>query len=526
MKLRLIAAACALATMGSAHALTPADVDAARTAGTLKEIFVSGASALRVSFGAYVQEICSAPTFDVFYDDGGAGANLGDGVYRNTEDGVNHRAYSCNLAVAVGNYAIGTPVLVYKRDQGGSGQGVTPILVPAAIARMTVSGAACVANAANPAPAEDVQIPSYLCQGTTNVTPDAGISDVEPALLQASVNLQTGQLPTAIPASVSAGSLVQGIFGVAVNKKAYRALQEAQGIIPAGGALLDVPADQNSWTAATLATIPSLPTNWVRGALVGSVVGGAGALRGWDAVIPAAVDSRVVGKTINVCRRVEGSGTQAASNAFFALSPCQSGYNAALTPGGFAQPLATPTVAGVNGTVGVRATSSAFSEATSAGNVETCLGTTVETAVNPLDLTDTVAYGLAILGRELNPQANAGDRGYRYVKLDGQVPTRLKAKAGEYPMVYEATMQWNTASPALTGADSADRLAFLGALRTSVGRSASLAKLDVDTQQGVMAPPTTYTGAYAALTNVDEVAFGSRVSRASNNSCTPLRIVK
>jgi hypothetical protein len=523
MKLRHITAACLMAALGSAHALTPAEIDTARGAGTLKEIFVSGASALRVSFGAYVQELCTPASFDVFYDDGGT---IGNGIYLNTADGINHRAYSCNLAAAVGSYAAGTPVLVYKRDQGGSGQGVTPIIAPAAIARMNVSAANCVAVAANPSPAEDVQIPTYLCAGTSNVVPDGGISDVEPALLQASVNLQTGQLPSAIPATVSSGALVQQLFGIAVNKKAYRALQEAQGIIPAGGALLDVPADQTTWTDATLATIPSLPVEWVRGAITGTVTGGASVRRGWDAVIPASVDPVVVGKTINNCRRVEGSGTQATSNVFWTLNPCQTGVNGALSPSGFTQTAAAPSAAGTNGTLGVRVSATAHSENTSAGNVETCIGTTVENAVNPSDATDNKAYGIAWLGRELNPQANGGDRGYRFVKIDGMAPVRSKAKAGEYPAVFEATMQWNTASPALTGADGAQRIAFLSALRSNVGRSASLAALDADTQQGVMAAPTTYTGAYAALTNSAEVAFGSRVARGAANSCSPLRVIK
>ena len=524
MKIRLIAAACTLAAMGSAHALTPAQVDAARAAGTLKEIFISGASALRLSFAAYAQEICAPASFDVFFDDGGT---VGNGVLEPASDGINYRAYSCNLAAVAGNYAIGTPVLIHKRDAGGSGQGVTPILAPAPITRMNVTAANCVANVAQASPTPDIQLPSFLCNTTTlaSVVPDGGISDVEPSLLQASVNLQTGQVAATVPATVNAGSLVQGIFGIAVNKKLYRALQEAQGIIGAGAALIDVPANQNTWTAADIATIPSLPTEFVRGAHVGSVIGAAAGFKGWEIVVPASVDSLVNGKTINICRRVEGSGTQAASNVLLAGNPCQSGYNAALTPSGFTQTAAAPAAAGVSGTVGVRATSTAYSENTSSGNVETCIGTTVENAFVTV-AGDQPAYGMAFLGRENNPLANGGDKGYRFVKLDGVAPTRTLAKAGNYPAVFEATMQWNTASPALTGADGADRIAFLTSLRNNVGKSASLAKADIDTQQGVMAPPATYTGAYLSLTNADEVAFGSRVSRANNNSCTPLRIIK
>jgi hypothetical protein len=500
MKLKLIAVAAALCTVGSAHALSPT-----ATAAATQKVYVSGASALRLSFGAYIQEICAPASFDVFFDDAGT---VGDGIVTSA-DGVNSRAYSCTLAVNAGNYLAGSDVVVYKRDQGGSGQGVTPILSPAAASRMDVTAAGCVRNAAlpaAPAPATDIQVPSYLCSSVdATAVPDGGISDVEPALLQQTVNRQTGVAALAIPATVNFGSVVQGIFGVAVNKKLYTRLQEAQNIVP-----VDVPADQDTWTAA----------EFVRAALTGGITGTAAANRGWNLVVPAA--PVVAGKTINVCRRVEGSGTQAASNAFFALNPCQSGYNAALSVPGFAQPAATPSVAGVTGTLGVRATATAYSEATSSGNVETCLGTTVESAVNPADATDTEAYGIAVLGRENNPRANGGDKGYRYVKLDGVAPIRALAKAGDYQFVYEATLQWNTANAGLT----ADKIAFLTNLRSNIGKSASLAKADADTRQGVMAPPATYLGAYAALTNVDELAFGSRAGRANNNSCTPIRIIK
>jgi hypothetical protein len=508
MKLKLVTLAAALCTVGSAQALSPA-----ATAAVTQKVYVSGASALRLSFGAYIQEICTPGSFDVFFDDAGT---VGDGIVT-TADGVNGRAYSCTLASAVGNYAAGSDVVVYKRDQGGSGAGVNPILTPAALSRIDVTAAGCVANVAQASPATDIQVPTFLCSSVdAAAVPDGGISDVEPALLQQFVNRQTNVAALAIPATVNFGSVVQGIFGVAVNKKLYTRLQQAQGL-----AQVDPPADQDTWTSADIANIPSLSTEFVRAALTGGITGSAAAVRGWNVVVPAA--PLVAGKTINVCRRVEGSGTQAASNAFFALNPCQVGYAAALTPSGFTQTAAAPGVAGTNGTLGVRASSTAFREDTGTGGVETCLGTTVETAVNPADATDNEAYGLAVLGRENNPRANGGDKGYRFVKLDGVAPIRATAKAGDYQFVYEATLQWNTANAGL----SADKIAFLTNLRSNIGRSASLAKADADTRQGVMAPPATYGAVpYLSLTNVDEVAFGSRVARANNNSCTPIRIIK
>lgn len=505
-KLHTLAAASMLALVGSAHALTPAAIDTARGDGSLKEVYLSGASALRLSLGAYIQEICNAGDFDVFFD---------------SATGANHRAYSCTLKTSVGNWTAGTPVLVYKRDQGGSGQGVNPVAQQTPIAHMVVSAAACAATAAA-SPATDIQTPTFTCGTTASVVSDGGISDVEPVLLQNAVNLPTGTVPltSAELGNLNVAPLAQGIFGVAVNKKLYRALQEAQGIIGAGGALVDVPANQNTWTAADIATIPSLPVEFVRamltsGNLAGGFPNGNGAsapLKGWNLVVPASVDANSKFKTLNVCRRGKGSGTQAASNAFFAQNPCNTGA-AALTP------LAANNVAVKVGSNASAAAGPSYSvtEASSTGNVETCIGTTVETAAD----FDGTGYGLGILGRENNPRANGGDKGYRYVKLDGAAPTRLAAKNGDYGFVYESTMQFNT----LKNSATSDIGKFLIAIRSNAGKPSALAAADIDTQNGLMSPPATYTGPYVSQTG-DVALFGSRVSRQTNLSCTPLRITK
>lgn len=494
MKTKLVAVAAAIASIGSAHALTPAQLDAARGAGTLKEIYVSGASALRLSFAAAVQERCNPADFDVFY---------------NNAAGAAHRAYSCTLANAVGAFPAGTPVLVYKRDQGGSGQGVNPVARATPIDHMVVNSAACTPTALS-SPATDTQAPTFLCGTVAPVVSHAGISDVEPALLQATINLPTGSSPlTPLElGNLDVAPMVQALFGVAVNKKAYRALQEAQGIIPPGASMIDVPANQNNWTAADIATIPSLPTEFVRSYLTtGGLAGGntATGKRGWNIVIPASVDPQSETKTLNVCRRVEGSGTQAASNAFFAYNPCNAG-SGALTPLGVAGSTGnSPTFTVLNGTV--------VQENPGSGGVEACLAS--------VEALPGAGYALGILGRENNPQVNGTDRGYRFVKLDGIAPVRNEAKAGNYHFVYESTMQWNkTVVPAGSDMDS-----FLRALRTSIGAPTSLAKVDVDTQQGVMSPPASYTGPYASATG-DVALFASRASRVSNNSCAPIRITK
>ena len=510
IKFHALAAAAALVAVGSAQALTPTQIAAARSAGTLQEIRIAGASALRLSVAAYAKEICTPSTFHV--------------IWNSNAEGTGHRAYSCNLDLKVGNYNAGTPVLLYKRDQGGSGQGVNPIATAADQTHMrVVDDATCTPINGGATPAVDAAIPNFICTGTetTGIKSDAGISDVEPALLQATQNLPSGSaaLTAAQLSGLDVAPLAQALFGVVVNKKAYRALQEAQGIIAPGAALIDVPADQSTWTDATLATIPSLPTSFVGAALTGALVGGAAnnnavtGFRGWNIVIPTTVDANVVTKTLNICRRTEGSGTQAVTNAFFSGNPCLGAI--ARTP------------LGVSGSSGNETTTSAtvtsapivVQEGTSAGQVENCVGKDAESAVGG----DNTAYALGVLGREANPQRGAvgSDLQYRYVKLDGVAPVRSQARVGNYGFVYEATMQWNRA----TVPNGSDKALFLNALRTGFGSPNALAAVDSDTQQGVMTPPAAYTGPFASATG-NAALFGSRVARSNGASCATLRMVK
>lgn len=512
----LIAAAAALVATSAAQALTPTEITDRRTAGTLNEFRIAGASALRLSVAAYMKEICAPATFHVYH----------------ATSSSDHRAYACELAATVGSLPAGSSVLVYKRDAGGSGQGVNPIARAQAQTHMTVDGT-CVAEGLGATPATDANVANYRCGGTASVVSDAGISDVEPALLQASVNLTqatpAGYTPAAAAGSaltsaelsnLNSGALVQALFGVAVNKKAYRALQEAQGIIGAGAAMIDVPADQTTWTAATLDTIPSLPTSFVASYLSGNLAAGTAA-RGWNMVIPTTVDASAASRTINICRRTEGSGTQAVSNAYFLNNGCSKASGDLLNPVGVGHSVGNDSnivQGGVTVVTGVtpRALNGVVvEEGTSAGQVEDCVGNEAQNAAGD-------AYALAVLGREANPLRSGGDMGYRFVKLDGVAPVRSEAQVGRYPMVFEATMQWNKS---VVAAGSA-REQFLAALRTGFGKASALAAVDADTQQGVMAPPATYSGSFPSQTDPNVLAFGSRVSRVSANSCAPLRLVK
>jgi ABC-type phosphate transport system substrate-binding protein len=473
MKFRssLIALA-ALAAIGSAQALTPAEVVAERTAGNLKEIKITGASALRLALGGFIQADLAQPgTLDVFFNDA---------------NGANHRAYSFRLNTAIGSWAVGTPILITKRDQGGSGEGVGPLITASATQlHMKVDGA-CTAAVGGVSPATDIQKPGFLCSGTVAGMADAGLSDVEPALLEAGIN-NGGARSTA---NLDSEGFVQNIFGVAVNKKLYLALQKAQGLVDASATVVDEDAAKQ----------PSLPVPFVRGALTGQLLGNDPLTKkGWNLVVPGAFD-----KKINVCRRAAGSGTQAASNVYFANNPC--GGNDVYIPS-----VAGGTIAAV-GSLAVNAGSST-------GAVETCLGTTAQNAAGD-------AYALGVIGRENNPRAVvngvATDKGYRFVKLNGVAPERANVINGSYEFVVESTMQWaKTGANAPTG----EKLDLLKLLRGNMGKASVLAGLDVDFQAGLAASPSTIVGAWADLTPAVQ-AFTSHSSRKAAASCTPVRMTK
>ncbi len=489
-----IALAC-LAAIGSAHALTPAEIDTARSNGSLKEVYVSGASALRLALGGYMQELAEPTTFDVFY-------------FGTT--GADHRAYSFKLNKQVGSWAAGTPVLVVKRDKGGSSQGVTPLVkvndpVVAGVdgngagqQHMLVSAASCIANVvagvAINSPSTDVQKPGFFCSSLQQRFAHAGLSDVEPKLLQETVNGGTNLNVS----SLNAAGFVQNVFGVAVNKTLYLALQKAQGLVSASATTIDEDASKQ----------PSIPAGFVRGALTGQISGNLSTKKGWNLLIPSSVDAAVDSKQVNVCRRANGSGTQAASNVYFAANPCAGG--AAFIPSANTQ------VGGVNGTVGqvILATGrTGYFEGSSTGQVESCLGTTAE---------GVSAYALGVIGRENNPLANGGDKGYRFVKLSGVAPERANVIDTSYDFAFESTMQWSTLS---ANAPAADVAAFLTDVRNNMGKASVLSKLDPDLQAGLVALPSTYTGAWA-LQTPEVKAFSAHAARTSGNSCTPVRMFK
>lgn len=462
-----------------------------------KVLVISGASASAKTLGTFViEDNCDKTTLAVMWD---------------SASGSNYRAYACDMKA--GNIINGGTVdslVVLKRDAGGSLQGVAPIYVPTKINAMrvgafstaAVGGVAATNNCTATGNAASLNVPSYLCASTVNVFPDAGTSDVEPAIINNPVNGGTNVIAVG---TVTTKSIFQQIIGVATNLKLYRALQATQG-------LTQDDAEANR---------PSLPTSFISSAVLGKL--SPGAKKGWElvvngAVVPGETAATVAARQINVCRRVNGSGTQAAANIMFAENPCSSGGQSSKVSTG-----TSPSIASVG-------TGTAVFEGSSTGLVETCLGTTAESLG---------AYAIGHIGRDNDPLiGTVNDKKYRFVKLDGAQPEAHTdtttgactagrnfagcndAQSGKYRYVFESTMQYNSGTPG-----NAAKKVALDNIANNGFKAAQLQGNSAAVIAGVMSLPT-YSGFFEnlAVTSNDAI-YGSRVTRGAN-SCSPLYLTK
>lgn len=481
MKIRSIALA-ALATLSTqAFALSPAQVAEAATV----KIYMSGATALRNIIGGLFTQNCTAD-LDIYY----SSANTTFGGVAFNAAGDAHRVYACTMS-ATSPILPGKRVALFKSDLGGSGQGVFPVYFggTSGATRSFLSLTNCSTRVTPAAPF------NYTCSTEQDQIPLGGVSDVEPGLFKG-INVP-GDDPSYPQDGLSSDQLgeldiaplFQTVLAVATNKSLRDAMQARQGL-PVGS---DAEADRPSISLAEA-------TSYFTGAL-GSPAEG----KGWQVIVGAADAKRAT--RVNVCRRVNGSGTQASANAFITQFPCNT---SAPSPATF--DFSDPNLLGPNGepplaTQAGPAGSLMVFEGSSTGNVITCLGAAEDNA----------AYAIGHVSKENNEFATGSK--WRHVKLDGIAANRDNVKNGKYSYFYESTMQWHTAfvgSPAV----SQDQRDFLTQFRTEAAKPSSLARLASANQLGVAALPGSYAGAFGTGT-ANEITFGSRVSRGGN-SCNPV----
>lgn len=518
MQLRSIALAAAAVAAGSAQAAPAVDINDPATV----VIYQSGASASRAAIaGIVLNDVC-----------GGSAANSTTTLYNVAESGSgftfngNFWAITCKVTAAGGakvGLAANTPLAFFKSDGGGSAEGVFPIFFGTArpfVQPVPLSGCTTVTTADR----------VYSgCPSTRSAVPLLGTSDVEPGLFKgvnvpndpvdpAAANYPLDGLTPAQLSQLKITPIFQTVFAVAVDNNLYNAMFSKQG--------LGSKKDSTGATCTTASTddtcIPTIGYAEARSLFAGTE-------SDWKLLVSSSDPN--IGSQVNICRRVQGSGTQASANAVLMGFPCNSN---ALSPADWtfsssAQPEAFSSLTGTSYPSGLTVAqyldanmggaavggvypamptgTQFFFEGPGTGDVVTCLNRANNGG----------GYAIGHVSKENAPGSNQ----WKHVRVEGATPLRDNLKVGRYDYAVESTAQYKTSA---YNALSASQKAVISGLIAAYQSPDSMAKLSSANQQGVAALPSAYPGGFGTGT-ANAIAFGSRVTRAGN-TCNPFTAVK
>ncbi len=296
-KIALLCASIFSVNQAYAAAVTPTDI---QNATTLNQAWVTGASAPTLNVFLGFAAGCEANTLAVFHG-GSAGA-----VFPGASNTGNAFAYACKRG--------GVVSVLYHTNQGGSFNAYAPHVpndvagtgnfgVTTNLNRLANVATASCSNVGTVTVTNQGATPVYRCTSAvvngfavtdnTPKKPAGGFSDVESALFGVDASSYGKEL--------DAG--VTQVFGVMASEPLYRAMQVAQGIY--------------STTAIASSSDPSfLPQNAPNITKEQYASLASDPLASWA---PLGVDET---KKVIIARRVNTSGTQGSSNAYFMGNPC------------------------------------------------------------------------------------------------------------------------------------------------------------------------------------------------------------
>ena len=277
MQVKKLVSLCAIACAaigGQAHAAMSAAETAVVNDAVLsgRVIFISGASATQKGFTSIINTLFTGTPIRF--------ANT-------TGSSKDFEAVAGTLAAGAGAWS-GQKVIIIDRVKGGSVFGVDPVARATKIESLSVTSA-CGATGAGTAASP------YVCAttaGASNMVPDAGVSDVAPALFQNPFNTEGETAASALNADELADLTSTAIYGLAFG----------------------VPVTKN---------VPLINLN--KAAVSAIMTGNVGTWAQVDSSMATEADP--TGGDIVVCRRVPGSGTQAVDNMYFGNFPCSGDYN-------------------------------------------------------------------------------------------------------------------------------------------------------------------------------------------------------
>ena len=502
MKYSKIVVACGLAIAAmSAQAAGPTI-----PAGT-KTLFISGASAP----DNFLADMMSGSPTDM----------LPSAVLIRSNDSAtapSHRAYLGAAGSGIPGVTAGTNFLVIKRSKGGSVFGVDPVARASRIETLDLNN--CVAAAAPYTWAcgtkgIDEGVAGHNTAANTGLVPDVGVSDVEPGLFKATYNTENGQL-----------NLNSAELGRLSNKPI------------------------NQLMMGLVATDAVAATTHLSRAQYGAML--AGKYTDWSTIDGSA-------DPVVVCRRVNGSGTQASYNWFFTGFPCTLAVNGHLNtpPAGVADSFGYDSAhAGTAADPIIVDPSAGFTvvENSTSGDVRNCL----KAAQNGTDFTVTGSYGkvykvtfsavggpskaIGVLSLDSYNNAVAAGSGFSFRQLDGAgvfngatqavtagpgtgiSPSKANLVNGKYDFVVELSMQARNATVTNVNGDVVPALSadpVKNAFYNEFAKRAGSTKY-TGNEGGTF---TTVPNAFATLPTVDSYATKpALVSKFSHggNTCSPL----
>ena len=468
MKFHLIALAAAAAFVGNVEA---AKLTATQAAAATNVLYIGGSSALQKLVEGMVAQNCDSNGMSIWRSKGPAGTNWFGATAADGADGASVNAYACTLKSPndFGDPYNNQSILIVKREAGGSSQGVFPVGKPSSVTGVLANSIDVSKCDATPDTANTGLSNEYgRCDATASTItrlPDMGISDVEPAIFNSSVNKPSAFTALSVVDTdfeTAPKAFAQAVIGLVVNTTMYNELAAYQGVaVPSIGQV----AFSNLWGSSYATTSAWTPLK-----------------DGSTTAMPALFSSQV-----NIVGRSVGSGTRAAVGLFFNNSPSNKSNK---------QFAGSNTTAVVGTATGLRSVTSASSSGNVISQVEACGATS--------------KYCVGILGLEQVPSANV-----KFVNVEGQSPSN--ARFGMYPLVYEATYQ---ISKTATTAAKALSVAFGGAMAKPDNIFAAF------NGNGVLALPQNCSGtSYTAWTTTAEAAVCSRVTRGGD-STRVLAIVK
>ena len=417
-----ISAACALVCAGAqVQAATPATpfTPPALT------IYLSGASAPQGFLGTLAGQLFDAG-FYTYYNDAGTPTVTAD-------DGTLYRSYygTMKTTTDIPLSLRGLNVLITNRAKGGSVWGVNPVARNEAIATMPITAINCPNLLGGIYRCAEAGVdPGTGAPTGAEVIPDFGVSDVEPKMFKDPINVEFGfsQLTPGEALRITPASSVNILM---------------MGL-PVTNAVANFYISRASYGAALNGTI----TTW----------------SGLGATTPAGGDDIVV------CRRVPGSGTQAAYNWYFGNFPC----------GTSSVPATQPDTAVVTGGTGTTAdpfvidntTGYVVLENSASGDVRNCLtkantgGEHKFVSADGKTYSYTFAAGTGALGtlsvdslgkeggnwtfRTFDGAGNL-NAGTQVVTGTGVAPTKANLIAGNYEFAVELSMQYRKSGANVLG---------------------------------------------------------------------------